>query len=229
MGNCTSTKTNSVPVSYSHPLPHAPHYEETQTCQVVIKPDIKDNNYYVRNGNYDALIKCVFLGPPKTGKTLLLSTLQDGDIDVCSNKYRTTIGADFSIVIAKYKSRNVKLQCWDSMGDKRFQSITVSYLRGAKIVFLFCDLNHPKDMIKWLNGVHKHVEFGAKIFLICNEQLTVDKNSNSDSNIRQLQYDIMNQYQTLTIDDSFIFDYCKQQELCNVLGKVFQHDIGVPF
>jgi len=189
--------------------------EEKQPHQITILPSL-DSGY----AKYDRLLKCSFIGPPKTGKTLLSSTLGKGDIDRRRYNYMPTSDINFCTLTVQHLNEKIKLQCWDLMGDKSFKVRSRSYLRGSGFILLFCDLNLPHEVIDWLHDTNmdQTLDKDDKIFLICDTPL-----STNNGNIKQLQADIMTKYPSINIIDSFVFDYCKQQEFIDVLDTMFKN------
>lgn len=191
--------------------------EGNEQHDIVIVPDINC-------GQHDIILKCVFLGYPGTGKTLLSSCIKNGKIGVGrrDSSYNPTLSVDFQSIVVQHTSNIIKMQCWDVGGvmNKLFLNI---YLSGAKIVFLFCDLYAPQRTLDWLKCVDTHslIHASNKIFLICDQHLAP-----GDSNfaiIKQLQTDIMTMYPTINVVDAFIFDYCDLSQFIGILDSVFKH------
>ena len=58
------------------------------------------------------------------------------------------------------KGKKVKLQIWNSFGQERFKSITVSYYRGGNGILLIYDITDResfKSLTYWLNEIEKNV------------------------------------------------------------------------
>jgi len=190
--------------------------EEKQLHRIVILPSLDSG--YARYDSYDTLLQCSFIGPPKAGKTLLSSTLTHGDINRRNDSYTSTYDITRCSLIIQYLNEKIKLQCVDFMSDTRLRSKYWS-CRSA-LTLLFCDLNNPDEVIEWLNCTYKYQIFDEddKVFLVCDTSLSANNN-----NIKQLQTDIMIKCPLVNIIDSFIFDYCKQQEFIDTLEKMFKH------
>ena len=59
--------------------------------------------------------------------------------DKFMNNSYPTIGVDFFIKIIPINDENIKLQMWDTTGQEKYNSITTSFYRNAKFIFLmFC-------------------------------------------------------------------------------------------
>jgi small GTP-binding protein len=72
-----------------------------------------------------------------TGKSSILERYAN---DGCYRNYVPTIGIDFRIKRAMISSSWVKLQIWDTAGQRRFQMITSAYYRPSMIIFLVYDV-----------------------------------------------------------------------------------------
>ncbi|KAK9111152.1 hypothetical protein Scep_018671 [Stephania cephalantha] len=62
-----------------------------------------------------------------------------------SLQYKATIGADFVTKELQIDDRHVTLQIWDTAGQERFQSLGVSFYRGADCCVLVYDVNVGKS------------------------------------------------------------------------------------
>jgi small GTP-binding protein len=104
---------------------------------------------------YDALVKIVMAGPERSGKSALL--LRFTDDRWSGERYDPTIGVEFGSrtieVPPEYveppqgdstegntdKPRKIKMQIWDTAGQRSFRSITRSYYRGSNGLILVYD------------------------------------------------------------------------------------------
>jgi len=221
MGNCKSTGKKG----------HNLH-----RCNSEDNVDVSDSGYYnvktpprACTSTYDAIIKCVFIGPSGTGKTLVLTTLSNGDVtNFNSMPTVPTIGVDFGNTMIQHMNRNIKLQCWDTAGEARFATIATSYMRATQFVLLFCDMRKPQETLSWLtnNQILSNISYDTKVFLVCNTHLM----SGHDNDINQLQATITDTYPNLSLVDSLVFDFCKRDEilsnLSTVLNSILLNDNG---
>lgn len=89
-------------------------------------------------------LKILVLGNAKCGKSSLISRYCHNTF---SEKYKTTIGADFVRKDIAYRpssgaeSIGIRLQLWDIAGQDRFQKLTRAYFSKAKGVVIVCDIN----------------------------------------------------------------------------------------
>ena len=106
--------------------------------------------------NKKVFLKVVIIGDSGVGKTSLIhrytSTrfLQD---------FKPTIGAEFSNREVVINGQIVVAQIWDTAGQERYQSLGISFYRGADwcgIVFDRSDQNTFENLDTWKNAFLKH-------------------------------------------------------------------------
>ncbi|CAI5687936.1 unnamed protein product [Oreochromis niloticus] len=110
-----------------------------------------------------SLLKVILLGDSGVGKTSLMNQYA---IKKFSNQYKATIGADFLTKEVMVDDRVVVLQIWDTAGQERFQSVNVTYYRGADCCVLVFDVTAPdtfKSLDSWMDhflieGYPRHPE-----------------------------------------------------------------------
>jgi Ras-related protein Rab-7A len=78
----------------------------------------------------------------RVGKTSLMSQYVNNKF---SKQYKATIGADFMTKEITVDDTIVTLQIWDTAGQERFQSLGVSFYRGADCVMCVYDVNSAKS------------------------------------------------------------------------------------
>ncbi|KAM1136053.1 hypothetical protein FF1_034221 [Malus domestica] len=88
------------------------------------------------------LLKVIVLGDSGVGKTSLMNQYVHKKF---SQQYKATIGADFVTKELQIDDRLVTLQIWDTAGQERFQSLGVSFYRGADCCVLVYDVNVMKS------------------------------------------------------------------------------------
>lgn len=115
---------------------------------------------------YDYLFKLLLIGDPGVGKTSLL--LQFGDGTYSENH----IGIDFKLRTIKQDSKIIKLQIWNTAGQERFRTITSSYYRGARGLFVVYDVTNQlsfNNLNEWFDEIDKHVSKDVIKILIGNK------------------------------------------------------------
>lgn len=94
------------------------------------------------------LVTCVLTHLISVGKTSLMNRYSTGKF---TGQYKATIGADFlskEVVVQDQfgQRRVVTLQIWDTAGQERFQSLGVSFYRGADACLLVYDITDPHSL-----------------------------------------------------------------------------------
>lgn len=94
--------------------------------------------------DYDFLVRVSIVGEARIGKSNVLTKYAH---DTTTTEYLSTIGVDFAIRQIDYeytpkgKTESeaciVKIQIWDTAGDRRFRTITSAYLRNCSIILAY--------------------------------------------------------------------------------------------
>lgn len=120
--------------------------------------------------NYDSVAKIVLLGSSGSGKSSLMSAYDD---EPFNQDNLATIGVDFKL---KYETRGddrIMIQINDTAGQERFESITVSYLRGASGILLVFDLTDDNSFYsceKWKDHIARMAPPNIPFILIGNKK-----------------------------------------------------------
>ncbi|CAF3188955.1 unnamed protein product [Rotaria sp. Silwood2] len=93
-------------------------------------------------GPNKVLLKIIILGDSGVGKTSLMNQFV---LHKFSNDYKATIGANFLTKEVQIDNRLVTMQIWDTAGQERFQSLGVSYYRGADCCVLQAAPRDPEN------------------------------------------------------------------------------------
>lgn len=88
------------------------------------------------------LLKIIILGDSGVGKTSLMNQYVNKRF---SSQYKATIGADFLTKEVMIDEKLVTLQIWDTAGQERFQSLGVTFYRGADACILVYDITSEKS------------------------------------------------------------------------------------
>lgn len=103
----------------------------------------------------DYLFKVLIIGDSNVGKSSLLVRFAD---DSFYTEYISTIGVDYRIKTLKVQHEDaqvsVKLQCWDTAGQEKFDNIVQSYYRGSHGIMLVFDVTNKEsfdNLQKWLS------------------------------------------------------------------------------
>ena len=106
-----------------------------------------------RNPAPGSYLKVVIIGDPGVGKTALLDSYSNKKI---SKSTQPTIGADFvkkRTTLADGKTQ-VSMQLWDTAGQERFQSLCVTFYRGADCCVMCYDVSR-RDSYEKLEKWHR--------------------------------------------------------------------------
>lgn len=123
------------------------------------------------NFTYDYSFKLVLIGDAYSGKTTIVNRLCDNQVD---KHYAATIGVEFNSTSVKYKDYIVKLQFWDTAGDKCYAPVLKSYYKNIIGLYLVIDLTSNKCLRTidyWFNEINdnKSEEETYKIIVIGNK------------------------------------------------------------
>lgn len=119
--------------------------------------------------NYDSIAKIVLLGSSGCGKSSLMSIY---DNEPFNQDTLSTIGVDFKLKYIERGKSNIMVQINDTAGQERFESITVSYLRGASGVLLVFDVTDEQSFYKlttWKKHIERMAPSNTPIILIGNK------------------------------------------------------------
>ncbi|CAL5978584.1 Rab1a [Hexamita inflata] len=160
----------------------------------------------------DYLFKVLIIGDSNVGKSSLLVRFADNSF---YTEYISTIGVDYRIKTLKVPHEgstvSVKLQCWDTAGQEKFDNIVQSYYRGSHGIMLVFDVTNRESfdsLQKWLtkaetcagNEVVKLL-IGAKTDLE-GRQVSADEAKNYASSVG-LKYVETSAKESLNVTESF--------------------------
>ena len=119
---------------------------------------------------YDYCLKMVVIGDACAGKTTMVKRLCGNDV---SNYYEPTIGVEFNSNVLRYKDYMVKIQYWDTAGDKCFAPIIKNYYKNIVGLYLVIDLcceRAIRTLTYWFNEIFQNKdEDEFKIIVVGNK------------------------------------------------------------
>lgn len=118
---------------------------------------------------FDYLFKVLLIGDSASGKSSIMTRYTD---NIFNKTFVTTIGVDFRVKCINYKDKIIKLQIWDTSGQEKFRTITSSYYRGAKGIFVILDLsdvNSLKNIEHWMQEIDRYANENVPVLLIGNK------------------------------------------------------------
>ncbi len=96
------------------------------------------------------VIKVMILGGSGVGKSSILDKYVNKTF---SGSYKVTLGSDFLTLDTEVAGHKVRLQLWDTAGQEKYRSLSVSYYRGSDAcVFVFdvTDKDSFEDLDSWV-------------------------------------------------------------------------------
>ncbi|KAK8798663.1 hypothetical protein WA158_007748 [Blastocystis sp. Blastoise] len=118
---------------------------------------------------FDYQFKILTLGDAAVGKTCLLLRYSSQTYVLT---HIATIGVDFKIKNINIDGKAIKLQIWDTAGQDRFRTITVSYFRGANgmlLVYNITDKSSFQNVEMWMEQINKYAGDDVNIVLVGNK------------------------------------------------------------
>ena len=82
-------------------------------------------------------IRLLLIGDTGVGKSSLLNRFSDNEFHDFHN---ATIGVDFRIKYFKKDNNEIKVELWDSTGNKKFRDIVASFYKRSDAIILMFDL-----------------------------------------------------------------------------------------
>ena len=118
-----------------------------------ITQELSIENLPEHSNNYDKSIKVILLGDSNVGKSSIVNCLQQ-DI----NLQRKTISLEHYNYIIKIDNVVIRMQIWDTVGQEKFNSITINYYKTTDVViFVYAinDINSFNSIINWDNELNE--------------------------------------------------------------------------
>jgi len=114
-------------------------------------------------------IKLLMVGESAVGKTCILQQYAEGTFDT---HFITTIGIDYKLKHIELEGRKVRLQMWDTAGQEKFRTITISYFRGAQGIVLVYDVTNRKSFKRiehWMEQIEDNADKDVDKILVGNK------------------------------------------------------------
>lgn len=167
---------------------------------------------------FDWLIKLLIVGDSGVGKTNILlrscddkflsynlSTIGFLYIKKINSRLNLKKGVDFKKKVLDIDGKKIKLQIWDTAGQERFQTIALSYYKGAWGIILVFSIDNRKsfdNIGKWMKQISDNAAKDVIILLVGNKCDLEEKRVVSYDEAKQLaeNYNIRF-YETSAKDD----------------------------
>ncbi len=147
-------------------------------------------------------IKIVIAGQAGTGKSTLISTKKTGSFNMAS---KMTIGVDFVILEVNHNKKTFQFLVYDLGGQKRFQFLHDTYIKGAKASIILYDMTR----INTFNSIPKWIS------------LLMDENPLIPILICGSKKDLV-QYEDIKKFEYKWFEFTSSiPENCNIIGHIF--------
>lgn len=122
--------------------------------------------------------KILIVGDSNVGKTSVLTKFTDKtfETDILS-----TIGIDFVRKDITINKKTINLQIWDTAGQEKFRSITKSYYRGSKAIFVVFSLDSLESFYSidnWIQNIREEV--GNVLIVLLGNKLDNAEEFNSE-------------------------------------------------
>jgi len=127
------------------------------------------------------IIKMLLLGDSGIGKSCSMVRFFQNEF---IQSYITTIGVDFKKKDIILDNKQYEVYVWDTAGNERYRTITMSYLRGSHLLILFYDTTDIRsfdgleDWIKTIQAydgdISKLIIVGTKIDNVSDRQVTYE-------------------------------------------------------
>lgn len=119
-------------------------------------------------------IKSIWLGATNVGKTSLVAVACRGEV----RTHPPTMGIDMQM----FSEGDLRLACWDTSGQQRFETVVSIFIQDCKVVVLVYDVNDPTSLEaakEWYERVQGRVspDQRLKIYMVGNKmdlQVQVD-------------------------------------------------------
>lgn len=125
---------------------------------------------------YDYFAKILMIGNSGVGKTNILLRYCDADFKI---NHMSTIGLDFKIKMVQVDNKKIRLQIWDTAGQEKFKTVTQSYFKGCKGIFVVYSIDDRESfnaVERWIEQAKTHANENLTMILIGNKE-DVDKST----------------------------------------------------
>jgi Ras-related protein Rab-8A len=132
-----------------------------------------------RKPKKENIIKMLLLGDSGIGKSCSMVRYFQNEF---IQSYITTIGVDFKKKDIILDNKQYEVYVWDTAGNERYRTITMSYLRGSHLLILFYDTTDIRSfdgLEDWIKTIQSHdgdinklIIVGTKIDDISNREVS---------------------------------------------------------
>lgn len=145
------------------------------------RSETDDDDSPIHNENEPYTAKVIIAGSPSVGKTCILSKFIDDHEDF-TIRYEPTIGANLRTAEMPMRDKVIKLEIWDSSGDKKVQKSLRRFYRNADCLILVFDITSKDSFADLDQYLENFIEFSEHeeldefpVLLVCNKSDLSDK------------------------------------------------------
>ena len=96
----------------------------------------------INNNNRFQTCRIIFIGESGVGKSNIISRFRYNTFE---DSFLTTIGIDFHIKMIKIRGREIKLNIWDTAGQKKYKGAIKSYYKNIDVICICYDITNIKS------------------------------------------------------------------------------------
>ena len=128
---------------------------------------------------FDDEYKVLIVGDTQCGKTAILMRFMFGTFQ---EKIKSTVGTEFgSKIVTTSDNKRIKLNIWDTAGDKRYRSVIGNYYRGSLGCIVVFDLTKKESFSHVMSWVKEAKEVTSE-----NISITIVGNKSDDLSNRKI-------------------------------------------
>ncbi|XP_053387969.1 ras-related protein ORAB-1-like isoform X1 [Mercenaria mercenaria] len=157
----------------------------------------------------DYMFKVLVIGDEGTGKTALLNRYA---VNTFTEAYISTVGVDFRIKSAKCNGKTIKAQIWDTAGQEKFRTFTLSYYRGCHGAIIVFDVTYRpsfKQVENWITELKTYGPESVPKLLVgnkcdlTNERCVTTEEAKSMAVIKNMSYIETSAKTNTNVEDTF--------------------------
>ena len=110
---------------------------------------LDDKNYQVQEQEYDYFLKVTLIGDAATGKSCIFSKFARDEFNPLG---LATMGVEVAFIMLNIDGHVIKLHLWDTAGQEKYNSLTVSHYRGTQGCLIVFDVTNREsfdNIISW--------------------------------------------------------------------------------
>jgi len=123
--------------------------------------------------DYDKFFKILVIGDLDVGKTsLILRYTTNQFVDDTRAYSKMDFEHKMVTVVHEKKKTTVKMQIWDTAGQEKFRTMTVSTFKGSRAILVGYDITQKKtweNVTVWLKEIQRYMDTDVLIFLFGNK------------------------------------------------------------